>query len=1344
MPENQRSTATDEHFQKVLAAILLAEESGKKPDLSHICRAHPQLAERLRQYFRDRDGFDRVAVHIAPRPRGASAPAVPELAPGDRFGGYDIIKELGRGGMGVVYLARQRSANRHVALKVIRADRLAHLTPRQRREWLTRFRTEGQAAARVTDDRVVTVYEVGELEGRPFYSMRYVAGQNLAAMIEAGPMPNKRAALLMEQLARAVQAIHDEGVLHRDIKPHNMLVDKRGRVYVSDFGLAKSLVDAETLTDTGDMLGSPQYMSPEQAQDAAHVCPATDIYGLGATLYALLTGRPPFQGTTVVQTLYDVKHRDPVPPRRVNPKVARDLETLALKCLEKEPGRRLPSAGELADELQRYLEKRPIHTRPLGPAGHIWRWCRRNRVVAALSAAAVLLIALVGGLYWRYLYVSDTVTDAVQYAQTAGQEATEAKENVRAVGEAAQEREGPEPPRQPAGAPAEPAGRGKEPGPKPPRDVREITGLLEHRRYLKDMGTVQRRIDGDELTKARELLAKWQPQGKEDHRAWEWYFLDARCRDAGFSPHGPGSQAPLPGFVKHAHSSRVVALAWSPDGRRLASADDEGIIRAWDVVADKELHHWKTQRIISAVAWSPDGKRLAAACQGLRFGGGDSPMPAMPGGAPPPPPGMGRPGMPRGGQPARPRRPRGSERSNAANLRTVTIWDVASGQRVRRLKQVADLNPSLAMPLAVVPVNVSPEARAKLDEENRATMDRQNLALSWSASLAWGTSNHKLALADTDGKIQVWNLEANTDAPRVLHAHAEGVHSAAWSPDEKWLASVSIQTHPNSRGGDLVVKVWDGVKDTPVFTLPLPRTSVISLTCALAWADGGKHLKVVTSDGEIRIVDAGARQEVASRKLNVANPYGAPRLGARGERFVCSPDGKLLASIDNGGRVRIWDAATGQERDQPIPVSAEQDPMMGNLCAPAWDRDGGRLALGASNGTVQAVPVGGRRLAVRRLNALAWSHESRYVLAAHGWSPAEDESLKAMQEQYKDAFKALQEAARAGRLTPPDPRANVQPRGPKRRGPAQPKPRPQINVLDAVTGRVVRRLGASTHPNLPDVLSASPDGKWLAAATRAGLIQVWPLAPEGEPVTLENPPAGARPTGASLNRCPVLAWSPDSKRLAYAPQHQTAIRVWDADTRKAQSTPMAYGTPLRSLTWSPDGKRLAAAEEEDTGKVWDVTGKEVFTFTYFARRQRDGLARPVAASRLAWCRDGRRLAVAGDDGTVTIWDVDTGMAVHTFPGQAPGQALWDGVGAVAWSPDGKRLASARPDGTFLVWDTITWQEVVTLRRPAPGPFEPATVPTHAGMLAWSPDGWQLAFFGGGGTIWDGTVEKGQE
>ncbi len=316
------------------------------------------------------------------------------------FGAYEILAELGRGGMGVVYKARQNTADRLVALKVIRADRFGGENDPGRQEAVERFRVEAKAAARLQHDNLVTVYEVGEVGGQPFFSMRYIEGQSLKSLLKDGPLDNRRAAAILLDVAQGVSAAHQHGILHRDLKPDNVLIETAsGRAMVADFGLAK-LAEEHGMTLTGVGIGTPQYMPPEQASDAATVTVASDIYSLGATLYHLLTGRPPFRGE-LYEVLRKIKEEIPAPPRQLNPRCDADLETLCLKCLEKQPAKRFSAVQELIDELERYLDRRPILSRPIGKTERLWRWCKRKPLAAAFSAAVVVLamvIALAVGL----------------------------------------------------------------------------------------------------------------------------------------------------------------------------------------------------------------------------------------------------------------------------------------------------------------------------------------------------------------------------------------------------------------------------------------------------------------------------------------------------------------------------------------------------------------------------------------------------------------------------------------------------------------------------------------------------------------------------------------------------------------------------------------------------------------------------------------------------------------------------------------------------------------------------------------------------------------------------------
>jgi serine/threonine-protein kinase len=422
-----------DELDEVILAYVEAVEAGQSPDRMAWLARYPHFSDELSAFFADQDQFSSLVAPIAvntPVPsqaRSSGAVALdsrPPLAAGCVVGEYELLDEIATGGMGVVYKARHQTLGRVVALKMIRAGELA--LP----EDLARFRLEAEAAANLDHPNIVPIYDVGEHEGQPYFTMKYVEGGSLAQSPRGA---TRGLAGLMLKVARAVHYAHERGILHRDLKPANILLDRNGEPHVTDFGLATRLPSAAAeaatlsptrpLTQAGIAVGTPGYMAPEQAAGPKKgVTVAADVYSLGAVLYELLTGRPPFRADTPLETLVQVLEQQPTRPRALVPSLPRDIETICLKCLEKEPARRYASAEALADDLQRFLDGEAISAHAPSPAERLWRWCRRSPLVAALAAALVLSVgvglALVTALWqraemqWREAEAQRRVADA--------------------------------------------------------------------------------------------------------------------------------------------------------------------------------------------------------------------------------------------------------------------------------------------------------------------------------------------------------------------------------------------------------------------------------------------------------------------------------------------------------------------------------------------------------------------------------------------------------------------------------------------------------------------------------------------------------------------------------------------------------------------------------------------------------------------------------------------------------------------------------------------------------------------------------------------------------------------
>jgi predicted Ser/Thr protein kinase len=389
---------------EILDLIVQWEEqraAGRELSPEELCRDCPDLIEEIEARLQSVAVMNNLldtrgsAPHAAAdsRPIATSHPSRrdplrPESWPD--LPGYEILEEMGRGGMGIVYKARQIALGRLVAVKLVRADGLIP------EDWRRRFTQEAKAMALLQHPNVVQIHEIGRQREQQFLVMEYVEGQSLAASLVEGPWPARKAAEFVAIVARAMHAAHQQGVIHRDLKPGNILIAADGTPKICDFGLAKHWEQTADQTATGQLVGTPSYMAPEQVLGAhGTLGPAVDIYAMGAVLYELLTGRAAFMADNPLQILQLISRQEPVPPRQWQPAIPRDIETICLKCLAKDSRRRYATASDLADDLARFLANQPIHARPVGPIGRGWRWCRRHPSIAALMGMATVAIVLV-------------------------------------------------------------------------------------------------------------------------------------------------------------------------------------------------------------------------------------------------------------------------------------------------------------------------------------------------------------------------------------------------------------------------------------------------------------------------------------------------------------------------------------------------------------------------------------------------------------------------------------------------------------------------------------------------------------------------------------------------------------------------------------------------------------------------------------------------------------------------------------------------------------------------------------------------------------------------------------
>jgi WD40 repeat protein len=1049
-----------------------------------------------------------------PPPGGVTPPAAVAVP------GYQILGELGRGGMGVVYRARQIALKRVVALKMVLAGGHASVGE------LDRFRREAEAVARLQHPNIVQIYEVGEHDDLPYFSLEYCAGGSLAAKLHGTPLPAKPAAELVATLARAMHAAHQAGVVHRDLKPANVLLTDDGMPKVTDFGLAKTL-DATGVTRTGAVMGTPSYMAPEQAAGEIHsIGPAADVYALGAILYELLTGRPPFKAATAIDTVMQVVADEPVSVRRLQPKTPRDLETVALRCLAKEPGKRYATAAALADDLDRFVRGEPIVARPVGRVQRTAKWARRRPALAALAVVSVAAAGgLVGGGIWYNAELSrerDAATRAKADAEADRDRA------VRAEADALRQR-----------AQADEQ-----------RDLaRKQEAAATRAAYRAQFYLAQHSWEQGRVRHALETLQGMRPRSADetDYRSFEWFYLHGLCHtdlytyrghngfcyDVAFSPDGRrvasvavaardvDKNVVEPARVKvwdpftgrdlfacdEGHRADIAGVAFSPDGKWIASAGGGlsggvlslGEVKLWDAETGKLVrsfdgHLWT----VVAVAFSPDGKRLAS----------------------------------------------------AGTDRVVRIWDVSSGAGVQQMKGHSDVVRRLAFSpdgtrLASASVDKTVKVwdvdAGKLIHDLRGHRDQV-------LGVAFHPDGRRLASGGTDKGVVIWDVDTGKEF-RALTGSAGSIASVAFSPDGKQLAV---------GGGDPLIRVWDWNAGREIAQYR-GRANGVN---AVIFSRDQRLLAAAGSDGAVTVwetsADPRAPEKVAGSGCLAFGPDGKTtafgrsgtvtlRTGsadqadltfrAHGKNVngvVFSPDGRLLATASDDKSVKVWRVNDGREL-------RTLNGHTGTVTAVVFGPGGRWLASASEDKTVRLWDVTSGRL----LHTLDGGHNGAIaglcrspdgrLLVSSGlflpeiciWDPGAGALVRKLSDHTKGvigvAFSPDGSKLASGSLDG------------------------TLKVWDPATGRIMFEIRAGF--GLGGV-AFSPDGRLLAAGTgnlgtgEEARLLVWDAA-TGQQV-LDLPGVG--------DIFWSVSFSPDGHRLAGASASASTCMIWTADRPTAPDT----------------------------------------------------------------------------------------------------------------------------------------------------------------------------------------------
>jgi WD40 repeat protein/serine/threonine protein kinase len=1126
---------------RVADEFLERQKRGEQADIEDYARRYPQAAEVLRKVL--------AALQLLGL---SSAGGVGLGAEADGFvtgvlGDFRILREVGRGGMGVVYEAEQISLGRCVALKVL--PFAAALDARQ----LQRFKNEAQAAAHLQHTNIVPVYYVGCERGVHFYAMQFIDGHTLAAAIQelrqlaGGKTPGNEAsagavsalarslasgqwapngaevlatgpymptaplatnvaadtvtpalaalstersiaspaffrtvASLGVQAAEALEHAHQLGIIHRDIKPGNLLVDGSGRLWVADFGLAHCQ-SQPGLTMTGDLVGTLRYMSPEQAlAKRVAVDARTDVYSLGATLYELLTLQPTYNGRNREEVLRQIAFEEPRPPRRVNPKVPGELETVVLKAIAKNPEERYTTAQELADDLRRFLEDKPITARRPSLRQRAAKWARRHKTVVR-AAVVVLLLAVVAlavstGLIWR---------KHQELRQTA---------------------------------------------------------------YYQSIALADRELSVNNLSRAEELLDLC----PADLRGWEWHYLRRLGRGK--------VHAPL------RHDASVLSVAISPDGERIASADQHGFLKIWDVSSGQLLHSIRAYpgRQARCVAFSPDGQRLASAC----WDG------------------------------------------------TVTIWEAERGRPLHSWKAHPSANRVAFSSDGRYLVSAGADERPKKGEVRlwdaityAEIMAVTGLNKREVRGLALSPDGQRLAISFlADPEVIIWDMGSGRELFTFRGHTGFGVNCVAFSPDGQWIASGSAMANQQGNG---VVKIWDSRTGRERLTLGGHMDGVWSV----AFSPDGRRLATGGGDQDVKIWDLTTGQEALTLREHRNAVWSV----------AFSRDGHRLVTASRDRTVRVWDARPWQEGESGQELLTLRE-HANSVMSVAFHPKGHRLASGDSNGVTKLWDLGpwragsvnplSRTLHAHAL-ALAFSPDGKWLATASGkydhvklWDLASAQEVRSLKGRTQQ-FRCVAFSPNGERLAA----AGYQ--------------NWTVDIWDVATGQLLQSL-ADHNWAILSVAFCPPDGRYLASGGVDGTLRIWDTTTGQETLQPQPPHLDAvcgvafsrdgkllasggydrtvrvwEKGAGGLNCKPVhvlsdptggvtcVAFSPDGRLLAWGGTDST-VKIANLETSRMRGmrlpiiTLHGHTSWVQGIAFSPDGRHLASASRDGTVKIWET------------------------------------------------------------------------------------------------------------------------------------------------------------